>query len=98
MNPGGIDLALLRFALQHTDSASLQDFKSTRDPADYEWLKQVTSDTDALKMKRLLDVLKREDTTTEQKAVALEELQFYVEDLDNAIGMFHAWSISHQIQ
>lgn len=82
----GIDLALLRFALQHTDSPNLHETQLTRNPEEYEWLKKALNnlENDAQKMKKLLEIVKKEESSREQKVAALEELQFYVEDLDNA--------------
>lgn len=90
MQTSGIDLALLRFALQHTDSPNVAETKVK--PEDYEWLREAIKsyETDAQKMKKLLEIVKKEglDMTEEQKRAALEELQFFVEDLDNASGVF----------
>jgi hypothetical protein len=88
MQGSGIDLALLRFALQHTDSPNLKDTPVR--PEDYEWLRAAIAsfETDAQKLKKLLELLKKQDgVTEEQKHAALEELQLLVEDLDNATGI-----------
>ena len=90
MQAGGIDLALLRFALQHTDSPNLADTQVR--PQDYEWLREAMAsfETDAQKMKKLVELVNREESVSEeQKHAALEELQLLVEDLDNATGTHH---------
>ena len=87
MQASGIDLALLRFALQHTtDSPTLPDTQVR--PQDYEWLREAMAsfETDAQKIKKLLELVKKEDVIEDQKCAALEELQLLVEDLDNASG------------
>jgi hypothetical protein len=88
MQASGIDLALLRFALQHTDSPNLADTQVR--PEDYEWLREAMAnfETDTQKMKKLLELVKKEDGVSEEhKQAALEELQLLVEDLDNATGI-----------
>ncbi len=96
-----INLALLRFALTHTDSPNLHDFTPTRNPADYEWLRKALNnlETNADKMKKLLEITKHGldegecDSEIPQKVAALEEILFYVEDIDNANGMTSPLSI-----
>lgn len=87
MQASGIDLALLRFALQHSDSPDAAGDTKVR-PEDYEWLREAIKsyETDAQKMQKLLELAKKEnvDVSEEQRRAALEELQYYVEDLDNA--------------
>eukprot|EP01111_Echinosteliopsis_oligospora_P014383 TRINITY_DN5402_c0_g1_i3.p1 TRINITY_DN5402_c0_g1~~TRINITY_DN5402_c0_g1_i3.p1 ORF type:complete len:235 (-),score=57.64 TRINITY_DN5402_c0_g1_i3:282-899(-) len=81
------DLALLRFALQHSDSPDLSNSPAPK-PEDIEWLKKVMADmeTDAQKMKKILSILSDEKTITlDRKLASLEELQYFVEDIDNSI-------------
>lgn len=87
----GLDSALLRFALTHQDSGPLEDKPLTRDPKDYEWLqtaiKSIESDFD--RMSRLVKVLNdsEDDSKTikdSEVAFSLEELQYLIEDIDNA--------------
>lgn len=95
MQASGIDLALLRFALQHTDSPNLQDTQVRAE--DYEWLREAVKnyETDTQKIKRMLELVKKDDVSEEQKHATLEELQLLVEDLDNATGTHHLTSCAH---
>lgn len=90
MQASGIDLALLRFAIQHSDSPNIADTKVR--PEEYEWLREAIKsyETDAQKMQKLLDIAKKDNTdvSEEKRQAALEELQYYIEDLDNATGLF----------
>lgn len=85
MQANGIDLALLRLALQHSESVPNVADNQVR-TEDYEWLREAMKsfETDAQKIQKLLDIVKKEETSEEQKHAAFEELQFLVEDLDNA--------------
>jgi len=76
----------VNFSLSHSDGGKLVDNPAPkRDPEDYIWLKKVFNnlETDADKMKKLIQVV--QDATVDAKKLAsLEELEFLVEDLDNA--------------
>lgn len=87
----GIDSALLRFALTHQDGGPLEDRPLTRNPADYEWLKQALNsiETDFDRMQRIVKVLQdsnHPETKVKDSEIAfsLEELQYLIEDIDNA--------------
>jgi hsp70-interacting protein len=88
MNFSAIDKGLLRFCLEHSDGPrhEIPSNIPQRDPADYVWLREALNnlEDDVQKMKRLVEVLKKEDTKDTEKAYALEELQYLVEDIDNA--------------
>ncbi|KAL6059803.1 nucleotide exchange factor sil1 [Balamuthia mandrillaris] len=83
-----VDKSLLRFCLEHSDGPK-EGTPSTlgnRPKEDYEWLKEALKsvETDAQRMKRCAETLRREDGSVEEKKNALMEIQFLVEDIDNA--------------
>ncbi len=80
---------MLKFCLEHSDGSSLAEGKvPNRDPADYQWLKEALNnlESDADRMKKLVELLSKEDSSLDDKANYLEELQYLVEDIDNAKG------------
>ncbi len=88
-NLKGADFGLLKFCLEHSGGSSLEEGKvPNRDPADYQWLKEALNnlESDADRMKKLMELLTKEDSSLEDKANYLEELQYLVEDIDNAKG------------
>jgi hypothetical protein len=89
MNPNSIDAGLLRFCLEHSDGGNLTETQlPQRDEADYKWLRAALNDlqTDADRMKKLVEMLKSSESSETDKTTALEELQYLIEDLDNANG------------
>lgn len=92
---GDIHQGLLRFCIQHQDSGDLKNFSLPKRPTeDYEWLRSALSsmETDAQKMKRLIGVLREfsststtNEETNKKLQIALEEIEYYVQDLDNAL-------------
>jgi len=87
MNLSGIDTGLLRFCLEHSDgpSTNVESTIPQRDPEDYKWLREALNnlETDADRMKKLVEMIKL-DNSVQAKVAALEELEYLVEDLDNA--------------
>lgn len=82
-----LNTGLLKFCLEHSDGRNLVDTPlPARDPADYAWLKQAFNDlqTDADRMKKLIQVIQDSNSEFKQKLASLEELEFLLEDLDNA--------------
>ncbi|ELR22342.1 ARM repeat fold domain containing protein [Acanthamoeba castellanii str. Neff] len=91
MNPNSIDAGLLRFCLEHSDGGNLTETQlPQRDEADYKWLRAALNDlqTDADRMKKLVEMLKSSESSETDKATALEELQYLIEDLDNANDLY----------
>ncbi|KAF2074843.1 hypothetical protein CYY_003869 [Polysphondylium violaceum] len=86
--PRDIGSGLLKFCLTHSDSPNLQDtvLPVDRDPKDYEWLRQAFDnlEDDAKRMKKILDLIQEEKTTNSMVISSLQQLEFYIEDLDNA--------------
>jgi hypothetical protein len=92
-----INQGLLRFALQHqqqsTDAITSAP-TSQRDPKDYEWLRGALSqmESDAKKMRKLLDTLENREILDDTQQwsrlrMALEELEYFVQDVDNAADL-----------
>ena len=78
---------LLKFCLEHSDyrEGSGQGIPE-RDPNDYKWLKEALDNlqTDTQRMKKILETIKTDQLLGETAlSSALEELQYYVEDIDN---------------
>jgi hypothetical protein len=89
MNPNSIDAGLLRFCLKHSDGGNLTETQlPQRDEADYAWLRAALNDlqTDVDRMKKLVEMLRSPESSITDKATALEELQYLIEDIDNANG------------
>jgi hsp70-interacting protein len=87
MNPNSIDAGLLRFCLEHSDGGNLTETQlPQRDEADYAWLRAALNDlqTDVDRMKKLVEMLRSPESSITDKATALEELQYLIEDIDNA--------------
>ncbi|KYQ92594.1 hypothetical protein DLAC_06586 [Tieghemostelium lacteum] len=87
--PKDIGAGLLKFCLTHTDSPNLKESKVVdRDPKDYEWLRAAFDnlEDDAKRMKKILDLLNDDSKvkTIDQMVQSLEQLQFYIEDIDNS--------------
>jgi hypothetical protein len=88
----GIDLALLKFCLQADDgphnSSTLPP--PPRDPKDIAWLREALNATEdaATRLKKCVECLV--EAVPAGKVSALEEILFYVEDLDIANGMCHS--------
>ncbi|EGG18341.1 hypothetical protein DFA_03835 [Cavenderia fasciculata] len=85
--PRDIGPGLLKFCLTHSDSPNLQDSQvPERDPKDYDWLRQAFEnlEDDAKRMKKINDVLADPQSTQHQIITALEQLEFYIEDIDNS--------------
>lgn len=85
-----VNLGLLKFCLEHTDGTAPAQVPN-RDPADYQWLKAAFDnlETDVQKMKKIIDTLVNSSDTTESRiSVVLQELQYLVEDIDNATDFF----------
>lgn len=85
MDTSKIPLGLLRFCLQHGDDLNTSNLPQ-RDPKDYEWLKEALGglENDVDVMKKLIAKLQEPETMEEQRRVLMKELQYLVEDIDNA--------------
>jgi len=82
-----VNAALLKFCIEHSDAPNLKETKPpNRDPADYKWLREALDnlETDAEKMKKLLKIITDPQSDRNKIIYSMEELQFYIEDLDNA--------------
>eukprot|EP01060_Flectonema_neradi_P032892 TRINITY_DN534_c7_g1_i1.p1 TRINITY_DN534_c7_g1~~TRINITY_DN534_c7_g1_i1.p1 ORF type:complete len:307 (+),score=60.33 TRINITY_DN534_c7_g1_i1:65-922(+) len=82
----GINKAIFDFCMKHTDDPKHRsEGIPPRDPADYEWLKKALAEikSDAERMENCLGIVK-EEADKETKLVAMEEILYFVEDLDNA--------------
>ncbi len=92
MNLGSIDLGLLRFCLQLDDGPAkgTERVIPERDPEDYKWLRKALDSlkTDADRIKCCVSNFSRPDASPQDILLALEELHFLVEDIDNANGLF----------
>ena len=85
----GINAGLLRFCLEHSDyKEGTATGIPERDPADYDFLKAAfkSMEDDVAKMRRCIGVIQKPEAGESDKIAALEELQFLVEDIDNANG------------
>eukprot|EP01100_Stratorugosa_tubuloviscum_P005664 TRINITY_DN251_c1_g1_i6.p1 TRINITY_DN251_c1_g1~~TRINITY_DN251_c1_g1_i6.p1 ORF type:complete len:318 (-),score=129.44 TRINITY_DN251_c1_g1_i6:66-1019(-) len=80
-----IPASLLKFCLEHSDGTT-ESVVPTRDTKDYEFLKSALNNlkNDADFMKEFINCVKNENSNFEQKLHALKELQYLVEDIDNA--------------
>lgn len=81
---------LIRFCLQHGDNPEAA-VNPNRDPRDYEWLREALGnlENDYDKMKKIVSKLtelegKEDEASIGRMTVSLEELQYYIEDIDNA--------------
>jgi len=83
----GLGLGLLKFCLEHSDGnvgdTNMENYQRDRD--DYKWLMEALNnlESDAQRMKKLVESLNG-DVTTQQMKYALEGIQYFVEDLDLA--------------
>jgi len=83
----GLGLGLLKFCLEHSDGnvgdTIMENYQRDRD--DYKWLMEALNnlESDAQRMKKLVESLNG-DVTTQQMKYALEGIQYFVEDLDLA--------------
>jgi len=85
-----LDAGLLRFCLEHSDGGALTEGNvPQRDPADYKWLREALNDlkTDVDRMKKLSAMISSPESTQADKVASLEELQYLVEDIDNATDL-----------
>jgi len=81
---------LIRFCLEHGDNPEAA-VNPNRDPRDYEWLREALGnlESDYDKMKKIVSKLtelegKEDEASIGRTIVSLEELQYYIEDIDNA--------------
>jgi seryl-tRNA synthetase len=83
-----LNAGLLRFCIQHSDFTAVTDPSKLpqRPQEDYDWLQSALEnfESDIEKIKKLLEVLRNTESTKGQLLSAFEELEFLVEDLDNA--------------
>jgi len=82
-----LDAGLLRFCLEHSDGGALVDNNvPQRDPNDYQWLREALNglQTDVDRMKKLSAMISNPEGSQADKVASLEELQYLVEDIDNA--------------
>lgn len=84
--PFAFDPALIRFCLEHSDGHVEDRPIPQRDPQAYVWLREALDnlESDVDRMKKLVEICKNPQSTPDEIKAALEQLQFYVEDLDNA--------------
>jgi nucleotide exchange factor SIL1 len=83
-----LNAGLLRFCIQHSDFTAVSDPSKLpqRPQEDYDWLQNALEnfESDIEKIKKLLEVLRGSESSTGQLLSAFEELEYLVEDLDNA--------------
>ncbi|KAJ9463395.1 Hsp70 nucleotide exchange factor FES1 [Diplonema papillatum] len=83
----GMNNAIFEFCMRHNDDPSKKtEGIPERDPAEYEWLKSALADIESEedRMKNCLAVI-RSEADVGSKEIAMEEILYYVEDLDKAI-------------
>ena len=83
----GLNKAIFEFCMKHSDDPKNRvEGIPTRDPEDYEWLKKALAQikSDAERMENCLAILRESEADKESKLVAMEEILYFVEDLDNA--------------
>eukprot|EP01063_Lacrimia_lanifica_P029076 TRINITY_DN4379_c1_g4_i1.p1 TRINITY_DN4379_c1_g4~~TRINITY_DN4379_c1_g4_i1.p1 ORF type:complete len:293 (+),score=136.47 TRINITY_DN4379_c1_g4_i1:61-939(+) len=84
----GINNAIFEFCMKHSDDPkNLTEGIPERDPADYDFLREALASikTDYERMENCLNIFtSTEITDVESKEIAMEEMIYYVEDLDNA--------------
>jgi len=80
---------LLKYCLENSSSTQHTTIPQ-RDPQDYVWLREALDNlqSEADKMKKHLTTLQMTDSTEHEKLLAMEDLQCYVEDLDNSNDFF----------
>eukprot|EP01065_Artemidia_motanka_P032659 TRINITY_DN39650_c0_g1_i1.p1 TRINITY_DN39650_c0_g1~~TRINITY_DN39650_c0_g1_i1.p1 ORF type:complete len:302 (+),score=102.89 TRINITY_DN39650_c0_g1_i1:88-993(+) len=83
----GINNAIFEFCMRHSDDPSKRtEGIPDRDKADYDWLKEALASikTDGERMEASMQIVK-ESRDSQAVVCALEEIQYFVEDLDNAL-------------
>eukprot|EP01103_Thecamoeba_quadrilineata_P000940 TRINITY_DN10832_c0_g1_i1.p1 TRINITY_DN10832_c0_g1~~TRINITY_DN10832_c0_g1_i1.p1 ORF type:complete len:353 (+),score=80.34 TRINITY_DN10832_c0_g1_i1:155-1213(+) len=85
-----IDAGLLKFCLEHSDGSVGPSNLPQRDPQDYVWLREALNnlESDADRMKKLLLTIQDQQKPEGERAFALEELQYLVEDIDNSNDLY----------
>lgn len=62
---------------------------TTPQPIDKKWLDAMLR-TDASKMKALIDIFNSKESPIEEKLIVLQELEFFVQNIDNANDLHHS--------
>eukprot|EP01090_Pellita_catalonica_P019828 TRINITY_DN6859_c0_g1_i3.p1 TRINITY_DN6859_c0_g1~~TRINITY_DN6859_c0_g1_i3.p1 ORF type:complete len:307 (-),score=61.04 TRINITY_DN6859_c0_g1_i3:13-900(-) len=80
-----MNAGLLKFCLGLSDGTSAAKLPE-RDPKDYKWLREALDnlEMDVDKMKRCVAVVQNKESSDEELKVALQEIQWLAENIDNA--------------
>eukprot|EP01064_Diplonema_japonicum_P030122 TRINITY_DN502_c5_g2_i1.p1 TRINITY_DN502_c5_g2~~TRINITY_DN502_c5_g2_i1.p1 ORF type:complete len:302 (+),score=79.82 TRINITY_DN502_c5_g2_i1:50-907(+) len=84
----GMNNAIFEFCMRHSDDPSGKaEGIPERDPAEYEWLRQALAEikSDYERMENCMGILNNDVKDVDAKEIAMEEVLYFVEDLDNAV-------------